>query len=599
MTESSEPVRPRHESTVVLMRRLLREMVRPYFRYLGLAVLAMAVMAGATALSAWLMKPVVNDVFIGRNEELLWLISGAVLATFAVKGLANYAQASLMSYVGLHIIADSQNRLYAHLSGMDLAFFHDSPTGRLISRFTIDINNMRTAVSNALTGLGKDLLTLVGLVVVMFVQDWLLAAIAFFVFPIAVIPIVRLGQRIRRVTANTQEEMGLFTTLLEQTFQGVRVVKAYNMQDYERGRIARIVERIFRLNFKSARTRALSSPIMESLGGLAVAIVIAYGGARVIGGQTDAGSFFSFITALLLAYEPMKRLANLNASLQEGLAGAQRLFDVLDVAPRIQERPGARPLAVGTGGIRLDDVQFAYAPDKPALRGVTLDVPAGRTVALVGPSGAGKSTILNLIPRFYDVTAGRVLIDGTDVRDATLASLHANIALVSQEVTLFDDTVRANIAYGRAGAGDDDIEAAARHAGAHDFVAALPQGYDTLVGEQGVKLSGGQRQRLAIARAMLKDAPILLLDEATSALDTESERHVQAALAELMRGRTTVVIAHRLSTVVGADLIYVIDSGRVAESGTHGELLARRGAYARLYALQFGDDAAPVTAVRA
>ncbi len=580
---------PGHQSSFVLMRRLLRESVRRYLGWILLAVACMAVMAAATALSAWLMKPVVNDVFVDRNRDILFLVGGAVLAAFLVKGLANYGQATLMSFVGLKIVADNQNRLFAHLARMDLGFFQGTSSGKLISRFTYDINMMRTAVSNALTSLGKDLLSLIGLVAVMFIQDWQLAAIAFVVFPLAIVPIVRIGRRMRRVTANTQREMGLLTTHLGQTFQGIRVVKAYGMEGYERGRVAEVVERLFSLTFRAQRIRALSSPIMETLGGVAVAVVIVYGGWRVIEDQIDAGAFFSFITALLLAYEPMKRLANLNTSVQEGLAAAERLFELLDQEPRILEKPGARDLAVGGGAIVLDDVRFSYVEGQPALGGVTLAVPAGKTVALVGPSGAGKSTILNLIPRFYDIDSGRVVIDDTDVRDVTLASLHANIALVSQEIMLFDDTVRANIAYGRAGADESEIEEAARHAAAHQFITELPQGYDTLVGEHGTRLSGGQRQRLAIARAMLKNAPILLLDEATSALDTESERQVQTALGQLMRGRTTLVIAHRLSTVVGADLIHVIEGGQVIESGSHVDLLALDGAYARLYAMQFAE----------
>ena len=590
-----------HTSTVALMRRLLRDSVRPYAGWLVLAVLCMAVMAAATASSAWLMKPVVNDVFIGRDPAMLWLVGGAVLATFLIKGLANYAQSTLMSFVGLRIVADTQNRLFAHLARMDLQFFHDNATGRLISRFTVDAGALRAAVSNVLTGFGKDMLSVVGLVTVMFYQDGPLALAAFIVFPIAVVPIARLGRRMRRVTAHTQEEMGLFTTLLEQTFQGIRVVKAYVMEDYEKGRVGALVERIFRLTQKAARVRARASPIMETLGGFAVALVIVYGGARVIEGTTDAGSFFSFITALLLAYEPMKRLANLNASLQEGLAGAQRLFQVLDSQPRVREAGDARELRPGPGAIRFDDVRFSYVPGRPVLDGVTLDVPAGRTVALVGPSGAGKSTILNLVPRFYDPDSGIVRIDGEDVRAVTFASLNRQIALVSQEITLFDDTVRSNIAYGRAGASEADIVAAARGAAAHEFILTLPQGYDTVVGEHGVKLSGGQRQRLAIARAMLKNAPILLLDEATSALDSEAERQVQAALAALMRGRTTLVIAHRLSTVQSADTICVVEAGRIVEMGTHAALLAQGGAYARLHALQFAGQgtAGSVAAPRA
>ncbi len=581
-----------HLSSGVLVRRLVRDNLRHYWRQLALALFCMAVVSLTTALSAYLMEPIVNDVFIAENESMLWWVSGAVFFTFLAKGLASYGQSLLMAFVGLRIIADNQTRLYRHLIGMDIGFFHSMPSGRLVSRFLVDINHMRVAVSNALTGFGKDMLSLVGLVSVMFIQDWQLAFISFFVFPVAVYPIVRLGRRMRKVTANTQEEAGLFTAILDQSFAGIRVVKAYGMEPYETARVSTLVERIFALTIKSARIRALSSPIMETLGGTAVAIVIVYGGYRVIHQNLDPGSFFSFITALLLAYEPMKRLANLNASLQEGLAGAQRLFDLLDTSSAIQERPGAKPLPIPTdGAITLEDVNFAYDEGHPALNGVNMNIPAGTTVALVGPSGAGKSTILNLIPRFHDIDSGVIRIDGEDVRDVKLESLYANIALVSQEVTLFDDTVRANIAYGKPGASDAEIEDAAHHAAALEFIRELPNGFETMVGERGVKLSGGQRQRLAIARAILKNAPILLLDEATSALDTESERHVQAALDHLMKDRTTLVIAHRLSTIVDADLIYVIQNGRIVEEGPHAELLAKGGAYEKLYALQFASNA--------
>ncbi|MEX0693982.1 MAG: ABC transporter ATP-binding protein [Rhodospirillales bacterium] len=581
-----------HLSTEVLVRRLVRENVRHYWGYLALALLCMAVVSGATAMSAYLMKPIVNDVFIAKNEDMLWLVSVFVLVTFLAKGMASYGQSLLMAYVGLRIVADCQTRLYRHLIGMDLGFFNSMPSGRLVSRFLVDINNMRSAVSNAFTGLGKEFLSLIGLVTVMFVQDWQLASIAFFVFPLAVYPIIRLGTRMRKVTANTQEENGLFTAILDQSFQGIRVVKAYGMETYETSRVSTLVERIFKLNIKSNRIRALSSPIMETLGGIAVAIVIVYGGYRVIHQNLDPGSFFSFITALLLAYEPMKRLANLNASLQEGLAGAQRMFDLIDMDSGIQERPDAKAMQVPVSGlIRLQHISFSYTEGQPALKEVDMTIPAGKTVALVGPSGAGKSTILNLIPRFYDVCEGSITIDGTDVRDVTLESLYANISLVSQEVVLFDDSVRANIAYGRPGADEAEIIDAARHAAALDFIEDLPQGFDTMVGERGVKLSGGQRQRLAIARAILKNAPILLLDEATSSLDTESERHVQQALDHLMKDRTTLVIAHRLSTIVGADLIYVIQNGTIVETGSHAELIARNGAYEKLYTLQFASEA--------
>ena len=578
------------------MSRLIRESIRPYIRWIGFAVICMALVAAATATSAWLMKPVINDVFVGKNEKLLWIISSAVFITFTIKGIANYGQSVLMSYVGQRIITDTQHRLYAHLTQMELNFFQNSPTGNLISRFTIDINMMRVAVSNALTAFGKDLLSLIGLVGVMFLQDWALAALAFIIFPIAIIPIVRLGKRIRKVTINTQEELGQFTTLLEQTFQGARVVKSYSMEEYEKNRVREIAERIFILVFKSSRVRALASPIMESLGGIAITMVISYGGYQVIHDNMDAGTFFSFITALLLAYEPMKRLANLNASLQEGLAGADRLFTLLDRQPTIVEKPDATSLIVTGGEIQIDNIHFSYVTGKETLLNVGFTVPAGKTVALVGMSGAGKSTVLNLIPRFYDIDIGKISIDGTDIRDVTLRSLRDAIALVSQEIILFDDTIRSNIAYGRQDASEDEIISAAKNASAHEFIMNMPDGYNTYVGEHGTKVSGGQRQRLAIARAMLKNAPILLLDEATSALDTESERNVQAALSKLMQGRTTLVIAHRLSTIMDADLIHVMDKGTIKESGSHTELMAKNGIYARLYQMQFSDEATPKVA---
>lgn len=574
------------QSSLRLVSRLARDSIRPYAAKIALSLLMMSLVAAATALSAWLMDPVVNKVFVEKRFDMLWPVGLAVLATAVVKGLASYGSSVHMSFVGLRIIADLQDRLFRHMLTQDIAYFHATTTGRLLSRFNTDVNLIRAAVSNALVSVGKDTLSVVFLVAVMFYQDWMLASLSFFVFPLTVLPIIKLGRRIRRVTANTQEEWGLFTTLIEQCFQGIRVVKAYGMSAYESGRVSGIVEKIFKLNFKASRTRSWSSPIMETLGGAAVTVVIVYGGARVIDGATTAGAFFSFITALLMAYQPLKALANLNANLQEGLSAAQRVFEVLDTKPSIVDLPDAKPLDIKGGAIRFQDVHFAYSEDKGALHGLSLDVPAGATVALVGPSGAGKSTILNLIPRFYDVQLGRIAIDGQNVQDVQLASLRSAMALVSQEVVLFDDSIRANIAYGRQGATQDEIEAAAKAAAAHDFISSLPQGYDTTVGEHGVKLSGGQRQRLAIARAMLRNAPILLLDEATSALDTESERAVQSALDVLMRGRTTLVIAHRLSTITHADLIYVIDQGRVAEKGSHSELLSKNGLYARLHALQ-------------
>jgi subfamily B ATP-binding cassette protein MsbA len=570
--------------------------MRPHVRRIVLAFLLMGLAAGSTAGRAWLMEPVLDRIFVAREGSLLLLIAGGALVLALVKGLADYGETVLMTRVGQRVIADVQIALFARLMRADLAYFHAHPSGTLISRFTSDAALLRNAAANVLGGIGKDAVTVVFLVGVMFYQDWLLALVSFFVFPLAIRPIVAIGRRIRRVTANTQAEIGQFTTLLSQTFQGARHVKAYGMEQYEERRAAGLIERLFALIDRGTRTRSRASPMMEALGGTAIAVVILYGGHQVISGARTPGALFSFITALLLAYQPLKSLANLNASLQEGLAAAQRIFEVLDVEPAIRDMPGARALRITGGEIRFDNVRFGYVPGTAAIDGLSLTIPAGQTVALVGPSGAGKSTILNLIPRFFDIDSGSIAIDGQDVRAVTIASLRDAIALVAQEVSLFDDTVRANIAYGRFGASAAEIDEAARAAAADAFILELPQGYDTIVGEHGVRLSGGQRQRIAIARAILKNAPILLLDEATSALDSESERQVQRAINTLIRGRTTLVIAHRLSTVQGADLICVVDRGQIVETGRHSELLARGGLYARLYAVQFTEqrDAAAV-----
>jgi subfamily B ATP-binding cassette protein MsbA len=586
---SGFPVKPAN----ALYRRLVREAVAPYLGQFLLAGVCMAAVAGSTAALAWLMEPVVSQVFVAKRADLLWPVGLAVFATFAVKGVAAYGQTLIMTRVGQTVLTDLQNRLFRHLLLMDLKFFAVHRTGTLISRLTTDINTMRLAVSTALTGLGRESLSIVLLVAVMFYQDWMLASVAFIAFPATVIPISTLGRRLRKVTANTQAQTGTLMTVVEQSLSGIRLVKAYRMENYEGARVEGLTHAIRGLIIKAERVKALSSPVMEIMGGVAVTVVIIYGGWRVIEGATTAGAFFSFITALLSAYRPMKALSNANAAVNEGLAGAERLFAVLDTAPGAQEKPNAPALAVTRGDLRFDQVTFSYgADDADVLAGVSFIAPAGKTTALVGPSGAGKTTILNLITRFYDVNAGVISIDGINVADVSLASLRDSTALVSQDIVLFDDTVRANIGYGRRGAGADDIEDAARAAFAHDFIAALPEGYDTLVGERGQSLSGGQRQRIAIARAILKNAPILLLDEATSALDAETERQVQAALHRLKQGRTTLVIAHRLATVASADQICVVDKGCIVETGDHQALVAKGGIYAHLHGLQFAGVAA-------
>jgi subfamily B ATP-binding cassette protein MsbA len=577
------PPRPKsHE----LGRRIFREHIRPYGGHFGIALALMVLAALSTSALPYLLQPVFDDVFTNGTPRLLMLVCGGIFLAFVIKGAASFGEAVIMTYVGQRIISDLQNRLFSHLMRLDLAFFHGISSGDLLSRFTNDINLMRNAVAATLVGMGKDSFTLIFLIALMFYRDWTLACIALFIFPLAIFPIFRIGRRMRKVANNTQEELASFTGRLTQVFQGIRVIKAYQTEAHEGTRAHAMIERIFALVYKSARVRSASHPIIESLGGMAIVIVIAYGGWQVMHHARTTGEFISFIGALLLIYEPLKRLSNMNANLQEGLAAAARVFTVLDTSPTIQNRPQAKHLPPIKGDIEFHNVRFSYPDGKVALDGITLEIKKAQSIALVGASGAGKSTIINLIPRFYDIQQGTILIDGTDIRDVTLESLRQQIALVSQEIMLFDTTIRDNIAYGSFNATDAEIINAAKAAAAHEFIDVLPNGYNTMIGENGVKLSGGQRQRIAIARAMLKNAPILLLDEATSALDTDSERQVQAALKILMEGRTTLMVAHRLSTVVEAHKIYVLDQGKIVESGNHQTLLESHGVYASLWQAQ-------------
>jgi subfamily B ATP-binding cassette protein MsbA len=582
ITSLASPRTQRHE----LGRRIFVEHIRPYMRQFGIALLLMILAALSTAALPYLLQPVFDEVFTNGTPQLLMMVCAGILLAFIIKGASSFGESVIMTYVGQRIISDLQNRLFSHLLRLDLSFFHENSSGDLLSRFTNDVNLMRNAVATTLVGIGKDSFTLIFLVILMFYRDWTLACISFFIFPLAVLPILKIGRRMRKVANSTQEELATFTSRLTQVFQGIKVIKAYRAEEYESKKAHAMIEKIFTLVYKSARVRSASHPIIESLGGIAVVIVIAYGGWQVMHHSRTTGEFMSFILALLLVYEPMKRLSNMNANLQEGLAAAARVFNILDTPATIKETPYAKTLPHVEGNIEFKNVRFSYPDGKVALGGINLVMKKAESIALVGASGAGKSTIINLIPRFYDIQEGQILIDGIDIREVTLETLRQQIALVSQEIMLFDTTIRENIAYGAFNATDEDIKVAAKAAAAEEFITVLPKGYDTMIGENGVKLSGGQRQRIAIARAMLKNAPILLLDEATSALDTDSERQVQAALKILMKGRTTLMVAHRLSTVVEADKIYVLHEGKIVECGNHQTLLEEKGIYASLWQAQ-------------
>lgn len=522
-----------------------------------------------------------------KDAETLYLIPLLIVAVTAARAATMFLQSVATSDMVNRIIVDVQNKLYRHLLDADLARMGREPIGTLTSRFTADVEALRVALNRCLTGFIRDGLTVVVLVGTILYIDPLLTVIVFVVYPIVGLPIIRLGKRIRRTAGSLQTTIGDLTAFLQQSFSGMRMVKSYRLEEYEGARANRTFDELFKTTMKATRLRARVDPLLELAGGFAVAGVLLFGTWRVQSGTGTVGDFTGFVTALLLAAQPIRSLGNLNTILQEGLAAAERLFTVLDEKPKVLEAPNAPALQSPQGAVELKDVWFSYSPERSVLRGLSLKVAPGETVALVGKSGGGKSTIFNLIARFYDVEQGAVTIDGQDIRGVALASLRDNVTLVSQDVIVFNDTARANIGFGKAGADNAAIVAAAKAAEADSFITQLPNSYETVVGEQGGFLSGGQKQRLVLARAFLRNSPILLLDEATSALDAASEEMVQQAIQRLAKGRTTLIIAHRLSTVRHADRICVIDQGRVIEEGTHEALLKRDGAYAELHALQF------------
>ncbi|MBN9319660.1 MAG: ABC transporter ATP-binding protein [Caulobacterales bacterium] len=565
-----------------LAARLWRDYLSRRWPAMAVAVTAAVVTAGLTGALTWLLGPATDSIFARGPRPHLWLVPAAIVGVAAIRLICQAVQAGLTNRIGHGLVGDIQTQLYGRLLRADLARLRGAHTGGFVSQVLYDAGLIREAATNGVINYAQHGLTVVAMLVVMFYQDWLLTAVVLVAAPALSLITRQFARRARKAAHGAMEETSTLASAMMEGLDGVKIVKIANREAEEEARVAEVIDRRQRHIIKGADARAYASPATEALMMIVTASVIGYVGWRAQTGGMSGGAFTSFIVSLAAASQSLRQLANLQTVMSEGSAAARRLFEALDIEPEVREAPGALALPAGPSTIRFEDVHFAYETGAPALNGVTIEAKRGETVALVGPSGGGKSTTLNLIPRFYDVTEGRVTLDGHDVRDVTLASLRERIALVTQEPFLFDDTIAANIAYGREGATADDIAEAARQAAAHEFILGLPKGYDTPVGEAGARLSGGQRQRIAIARAFLKNAPILLLDEATSALDTESEAQVQVALERLMAGRTTVLIAHRLSTVRAADRIYVIDRGRVVETGGHNALVAAGGLYARL-----------------
>jgi len=571
--------------------RRLIGMVKDSWPILFMAMGCMLIMSAATSAAAYLIKPALDDVFINKDVRMLKLIPAAIIIVYFLRSIAMYGQDYLMSYVGQNIIRRLRNTLYNRIQDLPLSFFQKEKTGVLMSRVTNDVNIIKAMVSVAVTGSLRDCFTIAGLTFVIFYQIWELALIAFIVLPVSFYPIVIFGRKVRKVSTGCQEAMADMSSFLHETFAGNKIVKAFGMEPYEKKRFFEKTRRLLRLEMKEVKARSISSPINLFLGGVGAAVVIWYGGSSVIAGDYTTGTFISFLAAVLLLYAPIKNLSKLNNAIQQGLAATDRVFDIIEKESDIPEVQNPVVIKQGPHSVKFENVFFKYDSEM-VLKNINLDVKDGEILALVGMSGGGKTSLVNLIPRFFDVSDGTILIDGTDIRKSSISSLREQIAIVTQDPILFNDTIRNNIAYGKQKAPNSEIEKVARSAYAYDFIQSFPDKFDTPIGELGGRLSGGEKQRICIARALLKDAPILILDEATSSLDTESEMLVQKALENLMKGRTTFVIAHRLSTISYAHRIIVIVNGQIVEEGKHDELLASQGEFHKLYQMQFANSSA-------
>jgi len=587
ITRSADALQARY-TTAEVARRIWREHLRPRFGLLLLASLGMALTAAMTGAIPFLIQKTADDVFVGKNEQMVYWVSVAIAVVAIVKAVAEYIANVTVSYLGSRFIADLRLQMFAKLARADLNWIHTVHSGRLLSGFLNDATLLRQTASRTLVTLGENCLKIIILIGTMFYMDGRFAFLVLMFMPVAWFVLSRQRRKMRKSTTKSLQETGDLSALITQTLRGMRVVRAYRQEDKEQARAASAINRALEFTMRGMRARALSSPSIELLTGLGFAAAIYLAGTQGVRGDLTLGAFMGFMTAALLIYTPLKSAATLQTQLQEGVAAASRVFGIIDREINLREAPDAKPLKLERGEVEFRDVSFAYDSEVSVLKSVSLTVPSGRTVALVGPSGSGKSTLVNLTLRFFDPDGGKVLIDGQDIGHLTVDSLREAIALVTQEPVLFDDTISANIAYGTKPFEESEVIRAAKAAAAHDFIMALSKGYDTRVGEAGGLLSGGERQRIAIARALYKNAPILLLDEPTSSLDSEAEAKVQAALEELMRGRTVLMIAHRLSTVKRADVICVLDQGRIVETGRHDELVAKGGLYTRLHRTQFG-----------